>query len=91
MAATQIHFPKRTTIRTAFQVLIGLAAVMPIIIATLGLPAAGGIVGVVLAVSAGITRVMAIPAVNEFLESHLPWLAAMPAPVEDEQGTDGPL
>ena len=95
-APTQVRFPNRTTIRSVFQVLIGLAAVMPIVISTLGLPATGGIVGIVLAVSAGITRVMAIPAVNRFLEDHLPWLAAKPpavveAPVthhDDELDTD---
>lgn len=79
-APTQVRFPNRTTIRSIFQALIGLAALAPILIGAMGLPAAGGIVGGVLAVSAAVTRVMAIPAVNEFLEKHLPWLAAKPAP-----------
>lgn len=91
---TQVRFPKRTTIRSVFQVLIGLAAVMPVVIATLGLPTTSVVVGGVLAVSAAVTRVMAIPGVNKFLEDHFPWLAAKPAPVEapvthdDELDTD---
>lgn len=93
-APTQVRFPNRTTVRSVFQVLIGLAAIMPLLVAAAGLPTAGGIVGGLLAVSAAVTRVMAIPAVNKFLEDHLPWLAAKPAPVEapvthdDELDTD---
>lgn len=78
-APTQVRFPNRTTIRSIFQGLLGLAAVMPILIGAIGLPTTGGIVGGVLVVSAIVTRVMANPAVNEFLEKHLPWLAAKPA------------
>lgn len=93
-APTQVRFPKRTTIRSVFQALIGLAAALPLVIGALGLPTTGGVVAIVLAVSAGITRVMAIPAVNRWLEDHLPWLAAkppapeVPAIHDDELDTD---
>lgn len=96
-APTQVRFPNRATIRSVFQVLIGLAAIMPLIVAAAGLPTAGGIVGGVLAVSAAVTRIMAIPGVNKFLEDHLPWLAAKPPAPEvkaihdDELDTDRPL
>lgn len=64
---TQIAFPGRTTVRTLLQVLIGLAAAAPVLISTVGLDTTGTVVGVVLAVSAVITRVMAIPGVDEIL------------------------
>lgn len=75
---TQVRRPWRTVARTVFQLVIGLAAGAPVIYAaaTNGDPAtATGGVGLALVVAGGITRVMALPFVNELLPS---WLAAEP-------------
>ena len=96
--ATQVRLPSRATIRTTFQVVIGLAAVTPFLVDAMGLRATG-VVATVLAVAAAITRVMATPAVEDYLQKNIPWLAAdKPAvapPVEPtiepttEPGDDG--
>lgn len=69
--------PWRRTLRTVFQALLGLAVMLPILIAQTGLnvdqvPWLAG----VLVVCAAITRLMAIPAVETFLQQFLPWLSA---------------
>lgn len=73
--ATQVRLPSRATIRTTFQVIVGLAAVTPFLVDALGLKATG-VAATVLAVAAAITRVMAMPAVEDFLQQYVPWLAA---------------
>lgn len=74
---TQLRRPWRATLRTAFQAIVALATLAPFL--------AGGIyqaddypvvVGQVLAVSAAVTRVMALPQVEDFLRRFLPFLAA---------------
>lgn len=83
MAATQTKYPWRAMARTVFQAAVGLAVLAPVIYSAAAQsdPAeAGGWVGVALVISAGITRVMAIPGVNEFLQNYLPFLAAEPKP-----------
>lgn len=64
----------RRTVRTTVQLIVALAAGLPLIVGALGLPesTAGG-TGVVLAVAAAITRVMALPVVDGVLPS---WLRA---------------
>lgn len=79
---TQVRQPTRTTVRTVFQALVALASLAPLIAAGVydgsgDYPAA---VGQVLAVSAAVTRVMAIPSVEQFLKDYLPFLAAQPRP-----------
>lgn len=74
----------RRTIRTAFQALIGLAAIAPLVYrAALGQdPAlATGWLALALAIAAGISRVMGLPGVEIFLQRYVPWLSAKP-PVE---------
>jgi hypothetical protein len=61
----------RRTLRTIFQAVIGLAAGMPLIVETSGVPATSGAVAVTLAVSAAVTRVMALPVVDNLLPSWL--------------------
>lgn len=76
---TQTKNPWRTTVRSAFQFLVGLAALAPFIVAAINdgnEGAATGLTAGILAVSAAVTRVMALPAVNSFIERWLPWLAA---------------
>lgn len=69
--------PWRRTIRTVFQALVGLAVMAPLLVAQTGLdpdqlPWLAG----VLAVAAAITRIMAIPQVEAWLQQFLPWLAS---------------
>ncbi|WP_175587184.1 hypothetical protein [Nocardia cyriacigeorgica] len=61
-----------------FQLVVGVAAALPMIVAASGLPETAAGVGVALGVAAAITRVMSIPAVNFALQRFLPWLAAEP-------------
>lgn len=60
----------RRTLRTIFQAVIGLAAGMPLIVDASGLSKTGG-VALALTVSAGVTRVMALPIVDGLLPSWL--------------------
>jgi len=76
--ATQTRHPARAVIRTGFELLLALAVLLPLILAELGINdfVIGGVS--LIAVSAGITRVMALPQVEAFLQRFLPWLAAEP-------------
>lgn len=67
--ATQEVHPWRATLRTAFAALAGLALSWGVIVEALQLPASWEWVGTSVLVAAGITRVMAVPAVNVFLGS----------------------
>ena len=74
-APTQVQYPRRAMVRTAFQAAVGLASLIPYVVAEIDVPPAGWLTQVV-AVAAGITRVMALPEVSKFLEAHFSWLAA---------------
>lgn len=78
---TQIRRPWRSTLRTAFQALVALAAMAPVLVATTGLKTdqTPWLVGI-LAGAATLTRIMALPQVETFLRRFLPWLAAAPRP-----------
>jgi hypothetical protein len=76
--ASQLRHPGHALARTMFQLVVGLAPMMPIIVAASGLPQTAAGVGVALAISAVVTRVMAIPAVEGALTIYAPWLAAEP-------------
>lgn len=83
--ATQSRFPWRTVVRTAFQIIVGAAPVVPAALEAVYQQdpgQLGGAAGVAVAISLAITRVMANPAVNEFLARWgvLRWLAAEPQP-----------
>ncbi len=75
--ATQMRHPWRSTLRTAVAVSIGLLSLVPAVAAVSHLGAVPG-VGLVLTVSAAVTRVLALPAVEDFLHEWAPWLAAQP-------------
>lgn len=75
MVSTQSAYPWRATVRTAFQAIVGLAALMAMITVDAGTPAA---LATAVAVSASVTRIMAIPAVNGWITAFLPILAAAP-------------
>lgn len=68
--ATQTKHPWRATVRTTLQIGLPLVAGAPLLYqaATAHDPAgATGVAGLILGVAAGITRVMALPLVNDFL------------------------
>lgn len=88
---TQVRNPWRTTVRTAFQATTGLAALVPFVLEAIaqGDPATLGPGAVVaLSVSGAVTRVMALPQVEQFLATFLPWLAADPGPTAGPPGLD---
>ncbi|MFE7782027.1 hypothetical protein [Streptomyces nigrescens] len=66
----------RRTVRTVVQTVVGLAAALPVLLPTLGVPETAAGYGLALAVAAGITRVMASPAVQRYMPA---WLRTAPA------------
>lgn len=66
----------RRTTRTTLQLVLGLAAGLPLLAYTAGLPNTLPGLGTALAVSAAITRVMALPQIDGWLP---PWLRTAPA------------
>ena len=86
---TQIRRPWRAVARTVFQALVSASAMAPLVYqaATNDDPAAAtGAVGVGLVVAGGVTRVMAIPGVNAWLERFVPFLAPDPQPKTGDAG-----
>lgn len=78
---TQVEHPWRTVTRTIFQVVVMIAAATPLILQAVyesNPETLGGAAAVALAVAGGVTRVMALPVVNDFLTRFVPWLAAAP-------------
>jgi hypothetical protein len=81
---TQVKRPWRATFRTVVQGALALATLLPYVLSNFDLNAEGK-VAQVLAVLAVVTRVMADPKVEAFLQKYAPWLAATvkkPAPVD---------
>jgi len=78
MNPTQTVYPWRTVFRTIVQALIGLAAVFPLIVNASGVDETLPIIALMLGISGGVTRVMALAEVEEWLQKHFPWLAAEP-------------
>lgn len=74
----------RRTLRTIVQTVIGLAAATPLIIDAAGIPRTAAGIGLALAVAAGLTRVMALDAVQTLLPK---WLRTT-APDNTETGGD---
>lgn len=76
---TQVRRPWRATFRTAFAGVIGFAALLPFIVEATGLdPEVYPWLAGVLAIAAAVTRVMALPQVEAFLQRFVPFLAATP-------------
>ncbi|WP_202605334.1 hypothetical protein [Glutamicibacter soli] len=76
---TQSQHPWRATIRTILAIVIALAAMAPLVYtaATMQSPElATGAAAAVLTIAAAITRIMALPVVEAFLQRFVPWLAA---------------
>lgn len=76
--ATQVKRPWRATARTALQLVLGLAPMVPLIVGASGVDQAAPPVAGALAISLAVTRVMSLPAVEQFLQQFAPWLAAAP-------------
>lgn len=77
---TQVRRPWRATLRTVLQALVSVCAMLPLLVGASGLDEQVPAVAGVLAVAAAVTRIMALPAVEAFLQQFLPWLAAAPRP-----------
>lgn len=83
---TQVRRPWRSTVRTAFQALVALAVLFPVLVETSGLePEAFPWLAIPVAVAAGFARVMALPQVEVFLKRFVPFLAAAPAATQKEE------
>lgn len=83
---TQVRHSWRSTARTIFQAVVGLAVVAPFAYqaATNEEPAqASGLAATGLLIAGAVTRIMAIPGVNSWIEKFLPFLAAQPSPPGD--------
>lgn len=59
------------TARTSIQVVVGLLPIMPVLIPAIGLNATAGVGASILAVSAALTRLMQIPAVDRLFQKLL--------------------
>lgn len=80
---TQSNYPWRATARTAFAVLVALATLIPLVVSHLyadssAVPAA---LAQAVVFAAAVTRLLATPAVEIFLQKFAPWLSAAPAAV----------
>jgi hypothetical protein len=77
MGTTQSRHPWRATIRTVFAAAVALLTLLPVIAATAGVDTVPAIAQV-LVVAGAVTRVLALPDVERFMELYIPWLAASP-------------
>lgn len=75
---TQVKRPWRATARTLFAALVALAAMLPLLVEASGLDETLAPVAGALAIAGAITRIMALPGVEAFLQQFLPFLAATP-------------
>lgn len=78
---TQVRRPWRATARTVFAALVAIASMAPLVYESAthhDAAAAGGWAATGLAICGAVTRVLAVPAVNDFLGKFLPFLAAEP-------------
>lgn len=76
---TQSQHPWRATIRTILAIVIALAAMAPVVYTAATMQSfelATGAAAAVLTIAAAITRIMALPVVEAFLQRFVPWLAA---------------
>lgn len=76
---TQVKKPWRATLRTAFAALVAVASMAPLVYSAAfqnDPEKATGWAALALAIASGITRVLAVPAVEAFLQTYLPFLAA---------------
>ena len=72
---TQSRHPWRATVRTVIAATLGLLPLLPVIAATAHVDTVPIVAGVLVVVGT-VTRVLAVPAVDNWLRRYLPWLAA---------------
>lgn len=72
---TQVAHPWRSVVRSIFQALVGFAAMWAVIVETIGLDSTLPWVAASLTATGALTRVMTLPAVEDWLARFLPWLA----------------
>jgi hypothetical protein len=77
MTPTQTQYPWRATARTVFAAVVAFASIVPFIVTAAGLDG-WALAGQVVLVAGAITRVMALPGVNGWIEKFVPWLAPEP-------------
>lgn len=78
MEPTQTAHPWRATGRTIFAGSVAFLTLLPVVATTAQIDTVPA-VAQVLVVTGAVTRVLALPGVEAFLETYLPWLAAKPA------------
>lgn len=81
--ATQSDYPWRAVLRTIVAFIVGVAPLLPAILAAAenaNVPGATGLAAASLAVTGAVTRVLAVPGVNDLLQRYgvTAWLAATP-------------
>ncbi|WP_156801756.1 hypothetical protein [Corynebacterium mastitidis] len=74
---TQVRRPWRSTVRSVFIGAVSLLPLLPQIADAANIDEIPA-VAAVLAVTAAVSRVLTLPAVEDWLQTHLPWLAADP-------------
>lgn len=72
---TQVAHPWRSTVRSLFQAVVGFASMWAVIVEAIGLDSTLPWVAASLTVTGALTRVMALPVVEEWLARWVPWLA----------------
>lgn len=81
---TQVRRPWRSTARTLFQALVALCVLFPVLVDQTGLTVEDAPwLAIPLAVAAAIARIMALPAVETFLRTFVPFLSAAPNPPQE--------
>jgi hypothetical protein len=76
--ATQVRHPWRATVRTVFAGTLAGLSLLPEIVAEAHIGTVPTVVQV-LVVTGAVTRVLALPGVNGWLGTYVPWLAAQPS------------
>lgn len=73
MEPTQVAHPWQAVVRTVFAGFIGVCAILPLLFTE---APTGGVFALALTVAGAVTRIMAIPEVNVWLDRFLPFLSA---------------
>jgi hypothetical protein len=77
LTPTQTRHPWRATTRTIFAAAVALLSLAPVIAMTAGVDTIPAIAQVLI-IAGAVTRVLALPGVERFMEIYIPWLAASP-------------
>ncbi|MBM7083595.1 hypothetical protein [Micromonospora humidisoli] len=77
-APTQTRHPWRATARTVVAGAVGALSLLPVVAVTAGVDAVPAVAQAVV-VAGAITRVLALPGVDAWLRTYVPWLATAPS------------